>query len=291
DPALLDLGRFAELERPLNLARTFAQPDYLRWRSLRQTEDSRFLGLVLPRVLARLPYGDGGERAEGFRFRAEGGGPGAGGYRWGDAVYAFGSVLLRAFAESGWLAEIRGIPPGGTGGGLVTGLPAADFPTDRPGLEPRPVTDASVTDPQEKELSELGFIPLSHCPDTGLAAFYGNQSVQQPKRFDEEAANANARLSAMLQYMLCVSRFAHYLKVIGRDRLGSFSGPQQCEDYLHRWLLNYTLEDQGSDRESRAKYPLREYRVEVREHPGKPGCYLGVFHLRPHLQFDQVSTG
>jgi type VI secretion system protein ImpD len=290
-PSLLDLGRFTDLERPLNLARNFAQPEYLRWRSLRQTEDSRFVGLVLPRVLARLPYADDGARPEGFRFREEVAGPDSDGYLWGNAVYAFGGVLTRAFGESGWLADIRGLPPDGRGGGLVTGLPAPDFPTDRAGLVPRPVTDASLTDQQEKELSDLGLIPLCHCPDTGAAVFYGNQSVQQPRRYDEEAANANARLSAMLQYMLCVARFAHYLKVIGRDKLGSFSGPQQCEDFLHRWLLDYTLADEAADPEKRAKYPLREYRVQVREHPGKPGSYLGVFHLRPHLQFDQVSTG
>jgi type VI secretion system protein ImpD len=289
-PSLLDMNSFTDLERPLNLARTFAQPDYVRWRSLRQAEDSRFLGLVLPRVLTRLPYAEGA-RPEGFRFREEVGGPDSGGYLWGNAVYAFGSVLLRAFRENGWLADIRGVPPGGEGGGVVTGLPAHDFATDRPGVATRPLTDASLTDPQEKELSDLGFIPLCHCPDTDVAAFHGNPSVQQPKRYDEEAANANARLSAMLQYMLCVARFAHYLKVIGRDKIGSFSGPQQCEDFLHRWLLNYTLADETEDAQARARFPLREYRVQVREHPGKPGTYLGVFHLRPHLQFDQVSTG
>jgi type VI secretion system protein ImpD len=134
-------------------------------------------------------------------------------------------------------------------------------------------------------------MPLCHCPDTELAAFHGNQSVQQPKKYDEPAATANARLSAMLQYMLCVSRFAHYLKVIGRDKIGGFSGPEVCEEYLHRWLLNYTLADEKADADTKAKFPLREFRVQVREHPGKPGTYVGVFQLRPHFQFDDASTG
>jgi type VI secretion system ImpC/EvpB family protein len=290
-PSLLDLTRFTELERPLNLARTFAQPDYLRWRSLRQAEDSRFLGLVLPRVLARLPYGDGGQRAEGFRFREEVGDPDGSGYLWGNAVYAFGSVLLRAFRDSGWSADIRGVPPAGQGGGVVPGLPVHCFDTDRAGVAPRSSTDVLITDRQEKELADLGLMPLCHCPDTEQSVFHGNQAVQQPRTYDDPAATANARLSAMIQYMLCVSRFAHYLKVIGRDKLGGFSGPEECEDYLHRWLLNYALADDKADAATRAKYPLREFRVQVREHPGKPGAYLGVFHLRPHFQFDQASTG
>src|SRR5262249_49962926 len=144
-----------------------------------------------------------------------------------------------------WLANIRGVPGETVGGGVVSGLPVHSFSTDRLGVAPKSSTDAMVTDVQEKELAELGVIPLCHCPDTGLAAFYGNQSVHRPQRFDRPEATANARLSAMIQYMLCVSRFAHYLKVLARDKVGSFAGPNECEQYLHRWLLNYTISKDG----------------------------------------------
>jgi type VI secretion system ImpC/EvpB family protein len=156
-------------------------------------------------------------------------------------------------------------------------------------VAPKCSTDAIITDSLEKELGELGFIALCHCPDTELAAFYGNQSVQRPPRFDEPAATANARLSAMLQYMLCVARFAHYLKVLARDKVGSFTDPKGCEEFLHRWLMQYTTSNDEIDLETKAKYPLREARVQIREHPGKPGVYLAIMHLRPHFQLDQVG--
>jgi type VI secretion system ImpC/EvpB family protein len=291
DPALLDLTDFAELELPLNLPRTFDHPDYIAWNAFRESEDARFVGLTLPRVLLRAPYRDDGTRADGFRFREDAAGPDRSGFLWGNAAYAFGAVLARAFAESGWFAAIRGPGRGGEGGGLAPGLPAHSFGLDRPGVAPQGPTDATITDAQEKELGELGFIPLCVCQDAGAAAFYGNQSVQKPARFDEAAATANARLSAMLQYLLCASRFAHYVKVISRDKLGSFAGPAECEDYLRRWLMNYTTANDDAGPELKARHPLREARVQVREHPGKPGSYLCVAHLRPHFQLDQLSAG
>jgi type VI secretion system ImpC/EvpB family protein len=289
-PSVLELESFAELERPLNLAKTFEQLDYLKWRAFRQTEDSRFVGLTLPRILLRVPYGDEGPRVDGFRFREEVGEPDRHQYLWGSAAYAFGVVLVRAFSESGWLADIRGVRTDGAGGGMVTGLPVLTCPTDRAGLVPRCSTEVMITDAQEQELGDLGLIPLCHCPDTDIASFYGNQSAQRPKSYDTRAATANARLSAMIQYMLCVSRFAHYLKVLARDKVGSFQGPSECEDFLHRWLTNYTLADDAADLETKARFPLREAQVQMREHPGKPGKYLAVFHLRPHFQLDQVVT-
>jgi type VI secretion system ImpC/EvpB family protein len=288
-PSFLGLDSFTELEQRLNLPHTFEQLEYLKWRSLRRTEDARFVGLVLPRVLMRLPYGDVADRVDGFRFHEDVEAADRGGYLWGNAAYAFGGILVRAFAQSGWLADIRGVRAGELGGGLVSGLPVPWFATDSAGVVPRSATDALITDVQEKELGELGFIPLCHCPDTDLAAFYGNQSVQRPPRFDEPVATANARLSAMLQYILCVARFAHYLKVIARDKVGTFTGPQECETYLYRWLQNYTVSDDESDLETKAKYPLREARVQIREHPSKPGTYLAIMHLRPHFQLDQVA--
>jgi type VI secretion system ImpC/EvpB family protein len=289
-PSLLDLGSFTELEKPLNLPKTFEQVEYLKWRSFRHSEDARFIGLTLPRVLVRLPYQDDGSRVDDFRFREEVGEPDRSQYLWGNVVYAFGAVLVRAFAECGWLADIRGVRPDTPGGGMVTGLPVSSCRTDRAGIAPKCSTDVMITDAQEKDLGELGFIPLCHCPDTDVAAFYGNQSVQRPRTYDEPVAAANAKLSAMIQYMLCVSRFAHYLKVITRDKIGSFRAPHECEELLHRWVLGYTVSNDEATLETKAKYPLREARVQIREHPGKPGTYLGVFHLRPHFQLDQMNT-
>jgi type VI secretion system ImpC/EvpB family protein len=289
DPALLDLSSFAELEKPLNLQRIFEQVEYLKWRTFRSTEDARFVGLLMPRVLMRLPYRDEG-RADGFRFHEEVGALDRKQYLWGNPCYAFGGVLVRAFAACGWFAEIRGVQQGALGQGLVTGLPVHSFGTDREGVAPKCSTDSIIHEYREKELSELGFIPLCHCHDTELAAFYSNQSVQRPKTYDELAATTNAKISAMLQYMLCVARFAHFIKVIGRDKIGSLAGPADCESLLNRWLLNYINTDENADPEVKASFPLREARVQVREHPGRPGSFYCVMHLRPHFQLDQVLT-
>jgi type VI secretion system ImpC/EvpB family protein len=289
-PSFLELERFADLERPLDLSKTFEQPDYLKWRAFRQSEDARFVGLTAPRVLMRLPYADDGRRDDGFRFSEEVDDADCGGYLWGTAVYAFGSVLIRAFAESRWFAAIRGVRRGEEGDGLVTGLPVTSFVTDRAGVAPRPPTDATITDAQEKELGELGFLPLCYCQDTELAAFYGTPSTQKPQAYDRPVATANARLSSMLQYILCTSRFAHYLKVMSRDKLGTFSDPASCEDYLQRWLSRYTMGNDSGGPEVKARYPLREARVQVREQPDKPGTFVCVAHLQPHFQLDQLTA-
>jgi type VI secretion system ImpC/EvpB family protein len=290
DPALLDLGSFTELELPLDLARTFEQLEYIKWKSLRDREDSRFVGLTLPRVLMRLPYRDDNSRTDGFRFREDVSDPSRAQYLWGTAVYAFGAVVMRAFATYGWPAAIRGVQRGEVGGGLVTGLPVHSFGTDRHGTVSKSSTDAIVPDAREKELGELGFIPLCDCQDTELAAFYGNQSVQKPKTYDEVAATVNARMSAMLQYILCVARFAHYIKVMIRDKVGAFFGPADCEDYLRRWLMKYAMSNENAGPELKAKAPLREARVSVTERPDKPGTYRSVIQLRPHYQLDQMVT-
>jgi type VI secretion system protein ImpD len=290
DPAFLGLDSFSELGQPLNLSAIFRQAEYTRWQAFRDTEDSRFVGLTLPKVLMRLPYQDDGSRGEKFRYEEQVEGPDSGRYLWGNAAYAYGGVLVRAFAESGWLANVQGVEPGRESGGLVTGLPLNSFGTDIDGLAHKYSTDVLVTDYQEKELGELGFIPLCHCKDTSWSAFYGSASAQKPKQYDRTVATVNARLSGMLQYMFCVSRFAHYLKVIGRDKMGSFASPQECQDHLQRWLHNYTIASDDAGLETKAKHPLREGKVQVREQPGKPGSYACVVHLRPHFQLDQVIT-
>lgn len=301
-PSFFGLDTYADLERPLNLAEIFEQPDSVTWRSLRKTEDSRFLGLTLPRVLMRLPHGPGGHSVTGAYFREEVEGPDRSRYLWGNAAYAFGSTLIRAFAASGWLAEIRGVRHATDkgqrvileDGGLVTGLPVHSFGTDRAGVAIRCSTEVIVTDAREREIDDLGFIPLCHCYDTEYSAFFGNPSVQKPAVYDDPKATANARLSSMLQYIFCVSRFAHYLKVIGRDKVGSRISPEQIEEFLQKWILNYTTANESAGPEVKAKFPLREARVQIRERPGPDGqpsgVYTCVIHLRPHFQLDHMTT-
>jgi type VI secretion system ImpC/EvpB family protein len=212
-------------------------------------------------------------------------------------VYAFGAVLIRGFSTSQWLADIRGVRTAIEGrstkvclddGGLVTGLPAHSFSTDKAGVAVKCSTDVIITDAQEKGIGDLGFIPLCHCYDTEFSAFYGNQSIQKPATYDDNRATANARLSAMLQYMFCVSRFAHYIKVLARDKTGSITTPEEVEDYLRKWLLNYVTSSDNAGPEVKARHPLREARVQVRELPDAPGSYGCQIHLRPHYQLDQM---
>ena len=294
-PSFFGLDSFTELERPIDLSRIFEQLEYLKWRALRQTEDSRFVGLTLPRVLMRLPYSAEYGRKQGLLFREEVEGPDRSNYLWGNAVYAFGGVVIRCFNQSGWLAAIRGTRQGVDAqggrvfldeGGLVDGLPVQSFRTDSAGLATKCSTDVIVTDAAEKELGELGLIPLCHCYDTEYSAFYGNQSIQKPAKYDDPRATANARLSAMLQYTLCVSRFAHYIKVIGREHLGSMTSPDACEEKLRKWLQKYVTGNDSAGPDVKAKYPLREAMVQVRE--GQPGSFSCIIHLRPHFQLDQM---
>lgn len=289
-PAMFGLNQFTGLQQPLDLAAAFEQADFFQWRNFRREEDARFVGLTLPRVLMRLPYEDDGSRIDGFCFHEDVAGPDRSKYLWGNAAYAFAAVLIRAFAQSGWLARIRGVQRDTDGGGLVTGLPVHCFTTDKLGVAPKCSTDVIVTDRQEHELSELGFIPLCHCTDTEFSAFYSNQSVQQPKQYDRLSATMNARISAMLQYMLCVSRFAHYLKVGVRDKIGAFAEAGECEQHLHEWLQQYVTADADASPDVKARFPLREASVQVRELPGKPGSYGCVAHLWPHFQLDELSS-
>jgi type VI secretion system ImpC/EvpB family protein len=289
-PSLFGLDSFAELEQRLDHARSFQHMDYLKWNALRKTDDARFLGLALPQVLMRLPHADDGSRVDGFCFREDVSGPDHSKYLWGNAAYAFGSVLIRSFAQSGWLADIRGVQRDIEGGGLVTCLPAHSFGTDKAGVALKISTDVAVSDDLERQLSELGFIPLCDCKDTEYSAFYGSASLQQPKVYDRPAANANARLSAMLQYMLCVSRFAHYLKVLGRDKVGAMNEPSELERFLSDWVVRYVTTDAEASAEVKARFPLREARVEVREQPGKPGAYQCVMHLAPHYELDEMRA-
>ena len=289
-PELLGLDSFRDLGIPIDLSAVFRQPEYDRWRTLREMEDSRFVGVTLPRILMRLPYGDGAAPDYGFRYIEQVAGNDDRRFLWGSATYAFGAVLIRNFFDSGWFADIRGAARDVLGYGLVPGLTVESFATDRKGVAIKYSTDVSVSDTQEMELSNLGFIPLSKCANSEYSVFYSNQSVQRPQTYDRAAANVNARLSGMLQYILCVSRFSHYVKVMGRDRVGSFITADECQDFLQRWLLNYCSAVDGASDEQKAKYPLREGQVSVRETPGRPGVYSCTVHLQPHAQLDQVIS-
>ena len=289
-PVMLGIDRFRDMGVPIDFSDQFNQPDYVRWRSFQETEDSRFVGLALPRVLMRLPYEDDGSRVDGFRYWEDVSDPTGENYLWGTAVFAFASVLIRAYDNFGWFADIRGVRRDEISGGLVVGLPVQSFGTDKDGIAIKYSTDVSVSERQEKELSDLGLIPLSKSKDTEYSVFYSNQSAQRPKRYSSMAADVNARMSAMLQYMFCVGRFAHYVKVIGRDRVGSYATPEECQSYLRNWLMEYTNADDDASNEQKAKYPLREADVEVRENPGNPGIFNCTIHLRPHFQLDQVIS-
>ncbi|MEX2138944.1 MAG: type VI secretion system contractile sheath large subunit [Pirellulales bacterium] len=289
-PKLLQLDSFSTLEQPLNLSGTFDQLPYLRWRSLRDRDDARFIGLTLPRVLMRLPYEDDGSRADGFRFREDVEAPDYRNYLWGSSAYAFAAVLIRAFGASRWFADIRGMERDVEAGGVVTGLPVHSFSTDRRGVATKASLEVRVSESQEQELARLGLIPLCHAWDTDYCVFYSNASLNKPKQYDEPAATANARISAMLQYVTCASRFAHYLKVIARNKLGSFQSGEELEKDLNRWLNQYVTVDAKASPTIKARYPLFAGKVEVRDIPGSPGSYRLVMHLLPHFQLDRLTA-
>ncbi len=290
-PSLLQLDSFRDLGRPISLRGVFTHSEYQRWAAIRDGEDMRFVGLVLPRVLMRAPYGHDPARRDGFRFAERVERADAEGYLWGSAIFAFASVVIRAFAASGWFADLRGAPLDRIAGGIVNDLPTVSFATDRPGLAIKPSTECMISDSQEKDLSELGFIVLRKVPFTDYSVFQSNPSLQTPARHDRAAANANARLSSMLQYVLCVSRFAHYIKVLGRDRIGSTMTAEECQIFLQRWLIGYCEGSDSASQETKARCPLREANIRVQESPSRPGAYACTIFLRPHFQLDDIATG
>jgi type VI secretion system protein ImpC len=283
---LLNMDSFTNLDQPRDLAKIFDTTEYAKWKSFRQSEDSRYVGLCLPHVLMRLPYGKDTAPVEAFNYEEGVDGTDHSKYLWGNAAYALGARLTQSFATYGWCASIRGVE----GGGLVEGLPAHTFRTDEGDVALKCPTEIAITDRREKELADLGLIPLVHCKGTDYAAFFSVQSAQKPKMYDKEAANANARLSAQLPYILAVCRFAHYMKTIMRDKVGSFMSRSDCERFLNQWITQYVTEDDNAAPATKAQYPLREARVEVVELPGKPGCYRAVAFLRPHFQLDELTV-
>ena len=289
-PQLMGLDDFTDLEKPVNLEQIFRQVRHRKWQSLRQKSDTQFVGLTLPRILMREPYRDDDRHRHGFRFHEDVQGASRTKYLWGSSAWAMGAVLLRAFDSCGWFADIRGVERGIDGGGLVSGLPTHSFHTDSFGVATRSSVEVSISEAQDAELCNLGFIPLSHCKGTQFSAFYSNQSVHEPPVFDEAMATANARISAMLQYVLCCSRIAHYVKVKGRAKIGSQQSPIEVQNELQDWLMNYVMPDAKASAAMKAKYPLREAEVEVTDVPGQPGKYMMTMRLLPHYQLDQLSS-
>jgi type VI secretion system protein ImpC len=285
-PEMLNMDSFTAIDAPRDMAKIFDSSEYAKWKSFRQSEDSRYVGLCLPHVLMRLPYGKNGIQIDGFNYEEGVDGTDHDKYLWGNAAYALGARLTQAFAQYGWCAAIRGVE----GGGLVEGLPTHTFTTDSGDVALKCPTEAPITDRREKELADLGFIPLVHCKGTDYAAFFSVQSGQKSKVYDSEAANANARLSTQLPYILAVSRFAHYLKAMMRDKLGSFMSRTDCERFLNQWIVNYVTPDDTAAPSVKASHPLRDARIEVSEVPGKPGVYRAVSFLRPHFQLDELSV-
>ena len=284
---LFGLEAFTDLGKPRDLAKVFDTVEYAKWKSFRDSEDSRYVGLTLPRFLGRLPYNPkDGTTVEGFNFVEEVDGNDHSKYLWCNTAYAFGARLTRAFEDFGWCAAIRGVE----GGGLVEELPTHTFRTDDGEVALKCPTEVAITDRREKELSDLGFIPLVHCKNTDYAAFFGAQSAQKPKKYNTDAANANASLSAQLQYIFAVSRVAHYLKAMMREKIGSFASAGNVEEFLNRWIAQYVLLDDNAGQEAKAQFPLREASVQVSEVPGKPGVYRAVAFLRPHFQLDELSV-
>ncbi|WP_244472846.1 type VI secretion system contractile sheath large subunit [Methylobacterium sp. Leaf100] len=289
-PETLAVDAFTDLDGLPQLGGAFDGPDFLRWKSLRETEDCRFLGILAPRVLMRRPHrAHHRGRVDGFPFeedvRADGHA-----LLWGSPIYAFARVVLRAFGLSGWFADLRGAPQDQDGGGLVTDLPTLSFGTDRPGLAAQPPVEIRLTASQERQLSDHGIIPVGWVPFTASLVFNANPSLHRPPHSLGAAAEENARLAAMLQYVLCAARFAHTLKVMMRDQVGRLGDAPAVERLIVDWLARYRLGNDTAAPELKARYPLRDAGVEVREIPGRPGVLGCTLRLQPHFQLDDVAA-
>lgn len=292
-PKMFGFEDFTELSKPRDLEKIFQSEDYIKWRSFRESEDSRFAVLTMPRVLSRLPYGKNTRTIEEFNYeeveldtdgrakpvRHEH-------YAWMNSAYVYGANLTGAFSRTNWCTAVRGVE----NGGKVEGLPAHVFKSDDGDLDLKCPTEVGITDRRDAELSKLGFLSLCHFKNTDYSVFFGGQTTQKPKQYDNPDATANAAISARIPYIMASSRIAHYLKVIARDKLGSFMEREDMERFLKRWIAQYVLADPNPTPEMKAKYPLAAAEIAVTEIPGKPGAYNAVAHLRPWLQFEELNA-
>ena len=285
-PMLFDLDSFEDLGVPRDLSKVMDSLELVKWHSFRNSPDSRYVSLALPRVLMRLPYGPDTCPVEGLNFKEDVGIADSKFFCWGNAAFALAERMCNAFSLYRWTAAIRGVE----GGGIVEGLPPYTFKTPDGDIALKCPTEVSVTDRREKELSENGFITLCHCKGTDYAAFFGGQTSQKPKKYNLDDATANANLSTRLPYIMAASRFAHYIKVIMRDKIGSFMSKDNVAHYLNTWIAQYVLLNDGAPQEIKAKYPLREARIDVFEIPGQPGSYTAVAYIRPHFQLEDLTV-
>ncbi|MGB6745214.1 MAG: type VI secretion system contractile sheath large subunit [Terracidiphilus sp.] len=283
---LLNLSSYTQLGAPRDIGKIFDSTEYAKWKSFRQSDDSRYVALTLPHILMRLPYGKDTKQIDAFDYEEAVDGSDHSKYLWGNAAFGLAARLTNSFSKYGWCASIRGVE----GGGLVEGLPAHTFRTDEGDVALKCPTEVAITDRREKELADQGLVPLVHCKGTDYAAFFSVQTANKPKLYDKEAANANARLSSQLPYILAMSRFAHYLKAMMRDKIGSFMTRQDCEKFLNQWISNYVVSDDNASQAAKASHPLREAAIQVSEVPGKPGAYRAVAFLKPHFQLDELSV-
>src|SRR5712672_3386117 len=285
-PSLLNMETWQELSNPRDLAKIFGTPAYAAWRSLRQSEDARYLGLTMPRVLARIPYGAKTSPVEEFAFEEDTAGADHTKYTWTNAAYSMATNVTRSFKLYGWCARIRGAESGG----MVEGLPVHSFPTDDGGVDMKCPTEIGITDRREAELGKNGMMPLSHWKNTDYAVFVGAQSLQKPSEYDDPDATANANLAARLPYLFSTCRFAHYLKCIVRDKIGSFKERDDMEKWLNKWIMKYVNSDPSATEEMKARFPLASAEVEVKEVEGNPGYYTSKFFLRPHYQLEGLTV-
>ena len=285
-PQMFGMESFTEMPNPRDIAKIFDKnnPENTKWLSFRDAEDSRFVALVLPHTLRRLPYGSETEPIDAFGYEEKA--EEHDDYLWGNAAYDFAQRVTDAFAKHHWCVAIRGPE----GGGLVEDLPIHTFKTREGDIGSKCPTEVLIPDTREKELSDLGFIGLLNCKNTDYAAFFGGNSVQKPKKYDKDEATANAKLSSQIPYLFATSRIAHYLKAICRDKIGSFVSREECETLLNRWLMQYVLNQDSASQTIKAERPLREARVEVTDDKARPGCYKAIAYLKPHFQLEELGV-
>ncbi|WP_417689109.1 type VI secretion system contractile sheath large subunit [Roseibium sp.] len=287
DPSLFQMDSWAELANPRDLTKIFQTPEYAAWRSLRESEDSRYLGLAMPRFLGRHPYGAKTDPVEEFAFEEDTEGSSAESYCWVNAAYGMARNITRSFKEYGWCTRIRGVESGG----VVDNLPTHTFPTDDGGVDMKCPTEIAISDRREAELAKNGMMPLIHRKNSNMAAFIGAQSLQKPTEYDDPDATANANLAARLPYLFATCRFAHYLKCIVRDKVGSFREREDMQHWLQDWINKYVdYNADNSPEEVKAKHPLAAAEVQVEEVEGNPGYYTSKFFLRPHYQLEGLSV-
>ncbi|ALQ09906.1 MULTISPECIES: type VI secretion system contractile sheath large subunit [Pseudoalteromonas] len=293
-PSLFGFDNWEELTKPRDLEKVFESLEYTKWRSFRDSDDSRFVSLTMPRFLSRLPYGAASKPVEEFNYEEFEVEPKDGrsvstenkDYCWSNAAYAMATNMTKAFAQYGFCTAIRGAE----GGGKVEGLPTHIFTSDDGDPDLKCPTEIGITDRREAELSKLGFLPLCHYKNTDYAVFFGGQSCQKPQIYSTPDATANAAISARLPYLMATSRFAHYLKVMARDKIGSFMEAEDVESWLNRWILSYVNATEGGGQDIRARYPLADAKVSVKEIPGQPGAYNAVAWLKPWLQMEELTS-